>query len=209
MAILETLEQLNNYKLVETGLGNKSLMHHLFEGSHVILDDSGALLSIMQDKAKLFSRYSSHYKNEKIQQYKKIHENEGHDSEQLQKKAEEYFKQQKPDFSIRAEVIFNEFLIGTIIKEGKTYTWLQFEGHSHQARTTYGNILLRFLDNVLKLVGYSLEKFQHHLDFVTYCWHGKKQNIGQYGNSFFTESSPITMQVNDSDLLTESLAIKA
>lgn len=59
--------------------------------------------------------------------------------------------------------------------------------------SAYRNSLVQLLDGFLQLFHYSIKKFQHHLDYVSYRLHGKKQNIGQYGNSVFTESNPIVL----------------
>lgn len=184
---IEALSEQNQYKS-----HSKSLISHLFTGAHVRIEDDGAFLDNLNKHMSLFKRFSSHYKNEKIAKYVAQHKNEQNQAT-IEQEALDDFNKGTPDYSVRAELIFNELVMGKVTREGKTYTWLQFEGHSHQPRSAYRNSLVQLLDGFLQLFHYSIEKFQHHLDYVNYRFHGKKQNIGQYGNSEFTESNSIVL----------------
>lgn len=184
---IEALSEQHQYKSQ-----SKSLIAHLFTGAHVLIEDDGAFLDNLNKHMRLFKRFSSHYKNEKIAEYVAQHKNEQNQTT-IEQEALDDFNKGTPDSSVRAELVFNELVMGKVIREGKTYTWLQFEGHSHQPRSAYRNSLVQLLDRFLQLFHYSIEKFQHHLDYVSYRFHGKKQNIGQYGNSVFTESNPIVL----------------
>jgi hypothetical protein len=193
--ILNAIAALANQHQYEApqSLGSKTLMHHLFSGAHILLEDNGRFVDELEKAADLFKRYSSHYKHEKIQQF--IERNpERKNNATFEQEALADFYSGTPDRSLRAEVIFNELVMGRVTKNGKTYSWLQFEGHSHQPRSAYKNQSTQLLDNIVQLLGYSLEKFQHHLDFVQYIWHKKQQNIGQYGYSFFSEAKPLILQ---------------
>jgi hypothetical protein len=189
----------------------------IFKGGHVCIADDGKLVEFLRDHMMdhahspgLFNRYSSHYKDEKKNEWikDKVAKDEAH--------AEKLFNVSKPDFSLRAEGVFNEACMGTFTREGKAYSWFQFEGHSHQARQYYSNgvltvtdALIRFMANLVtaKFIrdrfskdnsgpAYSLEKFLHHLDFVRYCRGGKKKNIGQYGESIHADKNPIEVKFN-------------
>jgi hypothetical protein len=160
----------------------------MMKGAHILIEDNGALLDQILAAKDLHARYSSHYKKDKIAKYMK------EDPSLDAAAAEALFNKSKPDYSLRAEVIFNEAVMGKVTKEnGKTYTWFQFEGHSHQARSVYKSRIVQALDYVLQLFSYSIEKLLHHIDFVNYVWNGKTKNIGQYGKSDFTEKYPITL----------------
>lgn len=196
LKVIELFSEQNKYTITTTGVNSQSIMGHIFSGGHLLIEDDGAFLSQMQKHIQLVSRYSSHYKNEKIKAHMEQRSKETGKAT-MEAEALTIFNAEKPDYSTRAEVIFNELLIGKIRKNGKTYTWLQFEGHSHQSRTVYKNTLIQLLNDFLQLFHYSIEKFQHHLDFVHYLWHGKKQNIGQYGNSVYTESNPIQIECTE------------
>lgn len=165
-------------------------MDALLSGGHFLIADDGRLCQRLYQAKELFKRFSSHYKKEKIAQLRAegLNENE----------ATQRFNQSTPDFSLRSEVIFNEAVFGTMERNGKTYTWFQFEGHSHQSRSHYTFSILRLLNAFLLLFNYSIEKFHHHIDFLEYVWHGKKRNIGQYGTSEFVESSPLELVETES-----------
>lgn len=160
------------------------LVPELFKGAHVLIDDSGELVNQL-DKSRLFRRYSSHYQEQKMIELKAT----GLTHEQAIKRVQS----SKSDLSIRAEGIFNELLIGKVKINGKDYTWLQFEGHSHQSRTVYKNPINRLVNAILQKFNYSLEKLLHHVDYVRYRFYKKERNIGQYGTSLYTESNPIRL----------------
>jgi hypothetical protein len=160
----------------------------MMKGAHILIEDNGALLDHILAAKALHPRYSSHYKQDKIAKHMK-------DNPLLDASAAEaLFNHGKQDYSLRAEVIFNEAVMGKVTKgNGKIYTWFQFEGHSHQARSVYKSRILQALDCVLQFFSYSLEKLLHHIDFVNYVWNGKTKNIGQYGKSEYTEKNPIAL----------------
>lgn len=192
-------------------------IEEIYKGGHIIICDDGKLVKELNAWAQsthgqeLYGRYSSHYKADKIAAY--IAE----DPDMTEGQAEARFNNETPDFSLRAEGIFNESCMGTFERDGHTYSWFQFEGHSHQARNFYGNFMLSLVDGLIRVMAnlftgklfrdtffanesqpespeasgpaYSLEKLLHHIDFIRYSLGGKSKNIGQYGDSHHTETS--------------------
>ena len=173
--------------------GNLDIPTEMMKGAHVLIEDNGELSNFLSGldatKSQVANRYSSHYLGDKEQMLKTA--NPGLSEDVMRKQV----SSGKPDFSLRAEIIFNECVFGKFERNDKSYTWIQFEGHSHQPRTSYNSVIANVIDSLLQLVNYSIEKFNHHLDFVSYAFfHKKQKNVGQYGNSIHTEfNKPIEL----------------
>jgi|GEM_PF-4490939 len=169
----------------------QKVAEEMIKGGHILIEDNGALCDYIIQQQNLSPRFSSHYKNNKIRAH--LRDNPSLTTQM----ATDEFNRAKPDYSLRAETVFNEMLLGKTINDaGQTCTWLQFEGHSHQPRTVYECYLVQLLDSFIQLFNYSLEKLGHHMDFVRYSLNGKTRNIGQYGNSEYVESNPIKLSPN-------------
>jgi hypothetical protein len=193
--ILQSINKCNSqYLQTTTDPQNNPLFKNMLQGGHVLIDDNGAFVDALKSRITLVKRYSSHYKKEKIAEFKQDF------PDLTPEQLEDKFNQTKPDYSLRAEVVFNELLMGQIHIDGKKYSWMQLEGHSHQPRTIYDSTLLGLLDRMLQWVNYSIEKFGHHMDYLRYRFHGRTMNIGQYGKSSFTESNPIRLDVREATL---------
>lgn len=155
----------------------------IIKGAHVVINDDGAIYDQLREHAN--ERLSSHYKNHKVDN--------------------------KQDLSISAAAAgFNEFLCGVKKGEdGKLHTWFQFEGHSLQRDKEMEGIFSNIINTILALVGLNINKILHGGDFVSYVLNFKKKNIGQYGNSDFTESNPIALVVKESSLDAETSPLDA
>lgn len=175
----------------------------MMQGAHVVLEDDGELsflvskleTSIIGNSAQVMHRYSSHYHAEKMAVIRDKNPNLSDDE------IEKNVLKDKSDCSFRSEIIFNECVFGSFKRNGKTYSWLQFEGHSHQARMVYNSILLNMIDTVFKLFNYSIEKLSHHIDWLFYVLLYKRQvNVGQYGNSEHSETNaPLIINIASLD----------
>lgn len=165
-------------------------INEVFKGGHVVIDDNGELVNSLNKALSTFARFSSHYKKEKKAFYKQAAEISGIDLDEAQLEA--MFNSSTPDHSIRAQFIFHEAVFGIFTKKGRQYSWFQLEAHSHQAVDTYGNKCIDFIDSIFKAASYSLEKLQHHTDYVKYrFFYQKRKNIGPYGNSPMNDAHPI------------------
>ncbi|WP_155823549.1 hypothetical protein [Legionella shakespearei] len=194
--ILQSIKKCNSEYIQTTpDPQNNPLFKNMLQGSHVLIDDNGAFVDAVKSQITLVKRYSSHYKKEKIAELKKDF------PDLTPKQLEDKFNHAKPDYSLRAEVVFNELLMGQIQIDEKKYSWLQLEGHSHQPRTVYNSTLLNVLDRMLQWVNYSIEKLGHHMDYLRYRFHGRTMNIGQYGKSSFTESNPLRLDAREATLV--------
>lgn len=160
----------------------------IVKGGHVVIKGGAELFDVISGLEVSHNRFSSHYREQKIAEF--LAKNPGQPKE-----AEAYFLGSKLDSSIQAPGVFNELLFGKVGND----LWFQMEAHGHESRAVYGSRCVQFINTILNLFRYSVEKLLHHIDYLKYVAGGKAFNIGPYGHSPYVESDPIYLvQANNS-----------
>lgn len=176
-------ECVTNYTVCEDRHGffsKNRLPIEIAKGGHVVIRGGAALFDVISELGVSHFRFSSHYREQKMADFLAM-------APGREQEAEAFFLGSKPDCSIQAPGIFNELLFGKVGND----LWFQTEAHGHESRAVYGSRCLQFINTILNLFRYSVEKFLHHVDYLKYMAGGKAFNVGPYGNSTYVESDPI------------------